>query len=296
MRSKEAEFPEEVEEIRHSIYVDDISLSGEIQSNMEELKDKVVKIFHVAGFKLNKWHSNLPELEQDVTQQTDIEISEQSYAKQQLGVGRDETKLLGLSWNKAEDTLGVVFPESQRENVTKRSLLKDLASVYDPMGIVSPVTLGGKLIYREVCDAKVSWDQELPTELSNKWNKWTKALPDKVGIRWSISTFRESIDAIDLRAFGDSSGFGTAACVYAVITQPSGVSQGLLAAKSRVAKKGLTISRPELVSGHIAANLLATIRSSLPGLPVRSCHGWLDSSVVLYWIKGTGNYKQFVSN
>ena len=85
MRSKEAEFPKEVKEIRHSIYVDDILLSGETLSNMEELKDKVAKIFYVAGFKLHKWNSNLPELEQDVTQQTDIEISEQSYAKQLLG-------------------------------------------------------------------------------------------------------------------------------------------------------------------------------------------------------------------
>ena len=60
---------------------------------------------------------------------------------------------MGLSWIKAEDSLGVVFPENQRENVTKRSLLYNLASVYDPMGIVSPG--GGKLIYREVCDAKL---------------------------------------------------------------------------------------------------------------------------------------------
>ena len=157
------------------------------------------------------------------------------------------------------------------------------------MGIVSPVTLGGKLIYPEVCDAKLPWDQELPTELSNKWNKWTKALPDKVDIPRSISKFRESIDAIDLHAFGDSSGFGTAACVYALITQPSGVTQGLLAAKSRLAKKGLTIQRLELVSGHMAANLLATIRSSLAGLPVRSCYGWLDSSMALHWIRGQGN-------
>ena len=296
MRSQEAQFPAEVEEIRHCIYVDDILLSGETQINMEELKDKVVKIFDVAGFKLHKWHSNLPGLEQDVIQQTDSEISEQSFAKQQLGVGRDETKLLGLFWNKDADTLGVVFPENQRENVTKRSLLKNLASVYDPLGIVSPVTLGGKLIYRDVCDAKLPWDQELSTELSDKWNKWTKALPDKVEIPRSISEIRESIDSIDLHAFGDSSGFGTAACVYAVITQPSRVSQGLLAAKSRLAKKGLTIPRLELVSGHMAANLLANIRSSLTGLPVRSCYGWLDSSVALHWIKGQGNYKQFVSN
>ena len=74
------------------------------------------------------------------------------------------------------------------------------------------------------------------------------------------------------------SGFGTAACVYAVVAQPSGVSQGLLSAKSRLAKKGLTIPRLELVSGHMAAYLLATIRNSLTGLPVRS---FMDDWIVL---------------
>ena len=80
------------------------------------------------------------------------------------------------------------------------------------------------------------------------------------------------------------------------IRQPSAVGQGLLAAKSRLSKKGLTIPRLELLSGHMAANLRTTIRSSLAGLPVRSCYGLLDGSVALYWIEGQGNYKQFVSN
>ena len=104
------------------------------------------------------------------------------------------------------------------------------------------------------------------------------------------------MDAIYLHACGDSSGFRTAACVYVVVAQPPGDSQGLLAGKSGLAKKGLTMPRLELVPGQMAANLLATIRNSLTGLPVRSCYGWLDSSVALLWIKGRGNHTQFVSN
>lgn len=42
----------------------------------------------------------------------------------------------------------------------------------------------------------------------------------------------------------------------AVITQASGVSKGLIAAKSRLAKKNLTIPRLELVAAHMAANLV----------------------------------------
>ncbi len=78
--------------------------------------------------------------------------------------------------------------------------------------------------------------------------------------------------------------------------QPSGINQGLLNSKSRLAKQGLTLPRLELVSRHMAANLLANVKESLVGLPVRRCYGWLDSMVALYWIKGHGNYKQFVNN
>ena len=67
---------------------------------------------------------------------------------------------------------------------------------------------------------------------------------------------QDEICSIDLHAFGDTSGQGTAAAVYAVVNQEQGVTQGLIKAKARLAKKNLTIPRLELVSGQMAANLL----------------------------------------
>ena len=99
-----------------------------------------------------------------------------------------------------------------------------------------------------------------------------------------------------LTCINDSSGFGTAACIYAVVTQSSGIIQRLLSAKSRLAKKVLAIPRLELVSGHTAVNFLVNIKNSLTKLPLRSCYGWLDSTVALHWIKGKGDYEKFVSN
>ena len=96
--------------------------------------------------------------------------------------------------------------------------------------------------------------------------------------------------------FGETSGVGTSAAVYAVVNQASGVSQGLLTAKSRLAKKGLTIPRLELVSAHMAANLAENTKKALEGQPVKSVTGWLDSTVALHWIQGGGTYKQFVAN
>ena len=124
-----------------------------------------------------------------------------------------------------------------------------------------------------------------------------RSLPNQVQVPRSLPAFKETIEAVDLHAFGDTSGAGTAAAVDAVVHQASGINQGLLAAKLRLAKKGLTIPRVELVSAHMAANLVENVKKALQDQPVRSVHGCLDSTVALHWIKGGGTtYKQFVAN
>ncbi len=78
---------------------------------------------------------------------------------------------------------------------------------------------------------------------------------------------REVISDIKLHAFGDASGKGISAVVFAVLEQPSGVSPGQVCAKSRLAKEQLTIPRQELVSAHLACNLVHNQRkASLRGL------------------------------
>ena len=81
-----------------------------------------------------------------------------------------------------------------------------------------------------------------------------------------------------------------AAAVYAVVVQESGVNQGLVVARARLSKRGLTIPRPELVSGHMAVNLLANVASALDGFPVMEKYCWLDSTVALHWIRSPGTY------
>ena len=152
------------------------------------------------------------------------------------------------------------------------------------------------MLFRELCDAKLSWDQELPENFAKRWKKYTGNFPIKVEVARSLCTYKEAIDSIELHAFGDASELGTSACVYAVIHQSLGVSQGIIAAKSRLAKKDTTIPRLELVSSHMAANLLENVRDGLTNLPVKRTVAWTDSKVALHWIRGEGNYKQYVQN
>ena len=284
-------YPSEVEEIQKSLYVDDIITGGETEEEVADLKKTTIAIFEEAAFKLHKWNSNKPALEGEVEQRD----GEQSYAKQKLCVNPGETKLLGLLWDKKRDEIAVTFPRSPSD-VTKREMLRFLASVYDPLGLASPTMLIGKLMFREACDRHLPWDEKLTDRLAVQWHKFVESLPSKIEVPRSLSRFEETVDSVTLHAFGDASGAGIAAAVYAVVEQASGVSQGLMVAKSRLAKKNLSIPRLELVSAHMAANLVHNVKSTLVGYPVNSVIGWLDSTVALHWIQGGGSYKQFVAN
>ena len=287
------EFPDEVVEIKDSLYVDDILGGGSTVTEVESLKESAIEIFDRAHFQLHKWHSNEPSLEAPGGHDPETETS---FAKQQLGVKNDETKLLGMKWNKSTDQLAVVFPAVESKEDTKRTVLSKLASIFDPLGLAAPVTLSGKFIYRDVCDSRSLWDEELPEAILKRWKLWNANLPVQIEVPRSLAMHQEEICSIDLHAFGDTSGQGTAAAVYAVVNQEQGVTQGLITAKARLAKKNLTVPRLEFVSGQMAANLLDNVRNVLTRFPVQDCYGWLDSTIALHWINGEGSYKQFVRN
>ena len=284
--------PEVVSEIEKSMYVDDL-ISGEpTVSKAKQLKENAIEIFKDATFTLHKWHSNEPALEDSLK----ADSEDVTYAKQQFGaVNEGECSLLGLPWNKSADTISVVIP-TEAAKTTKRGTLQKLAKIYDPLGLVSPITLQGKLIYREICLKKIGWDTELDEAMRNKLTRWEQNLPSYVTTKRSLVQHKEEIDSIELHAFGDASGEGVSSAVYAVVRQQSKVTQGLVAAKSRLAKQGLTIPRLELVSAHMAANLISNVERALEGFPVTVTQGWLDSTVALHWINGGGEYKQFVAN
>ena len=94
-------------------------------------------------------------MEQD---EQSVDNEETTFAKQQLGDKKGN--LLGLKWDKKADTIQVIFPPEE-STPTKRGILGKVARIYDPLGLISPTTLQGKLLYREACEQKCKWDDEL---------------------------------------------------------------------------------------------------------------------------------------
>lgn len=288
----EARQPEIVKELRDVLYVDDLLTGGATVEEVQIKKQVATEIFNDATFTLHKWHSNAEELESDKDHPQSKD--ELSYAKQQLGTTASETKMLGVPWDKKNDTLKIAFPRDGTL-YTKREILSKLARIYDPLGLASPTTLTGKLVFRDICDSKLSWDAMLPEHLQKRWDKWWSQLPDYVTVERPIAPHQQPIQEVVLHAFGDASSQGVCAAIYAVVKQEDGMTQKLVCAKSRLAKRNLTIPRLELVAGHMAVNLVANVRTALDKYPVK-VYCWLDSTVALYWILGQGAYRQFVAN
>ena len=123
-------------------------------------KDQAIEISEDAGFELHTWNSNVSKLEEE-----EEKDDSKTYAKQQLLKPEDtQASLLGLGWDKDKDELKVKLP-SETIKLTKREILRKLAKIYNPLGLVSPLASVGKLIYREACCEKRAWDAEVSESL-----------------------------------------------------------------------------------------------------------------------------------
>ena len=179
LKAREERDPVLVAQIRKSLYVNDLITGAPTVQQTQEQKEKAITIFSDAQFILHKWKSNAVELTQPAEPQDN---KEQSFAKQQPGTKTSKTKLLGLPWDPAADMLSVCFPQQEVET-TKRGVLLHLAKIYDPLGLISLMTLCGKFIFRDMCERKLPWDMPLPADLNKRWHKWCCNLPDTISVR-----------------------------------------------------------------------------------------------------------------
>ncbi|CAB4033869.1 Hypothetical predicted protein, partial [Paramuricea clavata] len=152
---------------------------------------------------------------------------------------------------------------------------EDIAKSYDPLGLVSPTVLVAKLLYRDICDSKISWDAQLPEPLLKRWKSWRSSLTEELTVPSQprpLTPHRVLVTGIELHSFGDASSQGVCVAVYPVVHQVDEVTQGLVCAKSGIAKRNQTIPRLEFIAGHMAVNLVSNVET------------------------GKGDYRQFVAN
>ena len=177
------------------------------------------------------------------------ELDEKSYAKCALEV-HDETRLekvLGLPWNCETDTfhfnLAQVADRATGLIPTKRNILSVLAAMYNPLGIVSPISVTIKVLFQEICVAGLDWDIEIHDKMKEKWHAWLNDLNlvKEIIINRCLYGSIDKAQNCTLHEFSDA--------IYFVCELNGYIQVELLTSKTRIAPlKTQTIPRLELMS------------------------------------------------
>ena len=176
-----------------------------------------------------------------------------SYAKFTQGaeVSKGCSKVLSFPWNYENDVIcfnfAKIVAKAQEVRPTKRNVLSALASMFDPLGIISPVIVYMKMLFQELCRDSIGWNDELKAELKKKWSDWIVDLSRINGIAISRCIYdspKQEEMGCYLHGFGDASDKAYCAVVYFVYRTRDGVHVRLLPSRLRVGPlKALKIPR-----------------------------------------------------
>jgi hypothetical protein len=316
-------YPEIIKMIEESLYVDDLISGCENESKAFEIYQSSKCILAEGSFNLRKWHSNSSELldrihqaeagdginqhSKDDKKPKSITEEDQSYTKSTIGSDNreknvDVVNVLGTKWDCKTDelcfNLSSIVEYARTLPVTKRSLLKITAKIFDPLGLLSPFIVRLKCLFQVVCVEKMGWDDPLEGNVLDEWNRAIGELECLNAVRIPRCYFDSQSPPTEtqIHAFSDASNTAYAAVVYTRSSYENGnVQVRLVASKSRVAPiKKQSIPRLELLGAVILARLVNTLKRSIPG----HCRifYWVDSTTVLCWIKNDKGWKQYVSH
>ena len=83
--------------------------------------------------------------------------------------------MLGIEWHKFKDTfiidLQKIFTNGFNSPVTERNILRLVASINDPLGIILPILVLFKIYFQKLTTLKNNWDTDLNLEMSSEWLK-----------------------------------------------------------------------------------------------------------------------------
>lgn len=274
-------------EIQRNIYVDNVLLHAE---DLNEAKQKYFQsknIFGLASMNLREFCSNNSEFNKFVE-------------KIEGTPPLESTKFLGVKWQILEDFLEIPLPKPEtNQKLTKRQILKIMASIFDPLGLISPCVFKAKLFFQYLwkCGVEIyDWDTELSQKDIKKWLKITKYwLNTKFTIPRLL--FLPKNDSIfELHIFTDASCDSFAAAAYLTQRFPEKSETKLIFSKNRLAPiKGITIPRLELLGILIGTRLIKFLKKEID-IDITKCVLWSDSLCVLHWISSNKDLPKFVAN
>ncbi|XP_027849396.2 uncharacterized protein LOC114128975 [Aphis gossypii] len=287
-----ANHPEVQKVIHTDLYVDDVATGTKCEESALQLQQDLINVFKRGGFDLRKWSSNSIALLESVPpehRQTEAVTFDEPTS--------DYTKVLGLKWEPKNDTIAYQY-QPNPVRYSKRAILSEIARIYDPIGLLTPVITNLKRLMKYLWALRIGWDDDLPVVAKDAWTRYHDELPFIASVCVARRITVEDAN-YELHGFCDSSESAYAAAAYLLARTSNGQIQvHLLMGKSKVSpEKKLSIPRLELCGALLLARTIDYLRSNLKSLPINQYYAWTDSMVTLAWINTpSANLKTFVGN
>ena len=286
--------------VKTNFYVDDFVASFDDETKATDVCHEVVNLVGEGGFKLTKWNANSRRVIESFPPE------ERAPAVKDLDLmsgNLPDGKILGIQWDLEMDLLRMTVRRQEFPS-TRRGVLSSIAVVYDPLGIACPFLLPGREIHQELCRRNVSWDEVLPSDLSERWESWLQSLYSLVCEipRCFLPKFRFETVKCELHNFSDASethGYGTVSYLR-LVDEDRNVHCSFVYGKSRVRplRQGVTVPKMELTAATVLVSISCMLEKELQrNLTIDNVYFWTDSLIVLCYLKMTGKrLDKFVAN
>ncbi|XP_026746147.1 uncharacterized protein LOC113507491 [Trichoplusia ni] len=285
-------FPIGAEILKEDFYVDDClsgdhTLEGAIKGSLQ-----LRQLLEKGGFVLQKWASNSKEFLEKIPRS----LRSSSVEK---GITSESTiKTLGLTWNMTTDSFRYHTKLPLKPTcITKRTILADVQSLFDPLGWISPAIIMAKMLIQNIWKQRLDWDEIVEQKEEEEWLKLRESFGNmnKIQINRWIYTNQDT-SKITLHGYCDASNKGYCAVVYYRVETHT-IKTGIIASRTKLAPlKPISLPRLELSGAVLLSKLLKQVRDAMR-LKESQTFAWTDSTIVLSWLMGDPNRWQiFVSN
>lgn len=251
------EYPLASPHVQKAFYVNDCLVGADTTQEAAQLQQQLRAILLKGGFNLCKWRSSSTTVIDSIPK----ELHEPSQVKSLTDEDTTQPqKALSMFWDTHKDLLFISVGKITNQASTKRMLVSNIARNFDVLGWLSPSTILMKILFQQLWELELHWDDEVSQALQDKHQLWRSQLPLFKNFPFSRCYDRlgDSIQHSELHSFSDASEDAYAAVVYLRTVYTTGSpTMSVVAAKTQVPPvKRQSIPRLELCGAYLLAKLI----------------------------------------
>ena len=287
--------PVVVDTVMNSFYVDDCLRSVATKAEAIKVIHGTKSLLKSRGFNLTKFVVNDDEV------LSSVPIMDWASEIESLGLDHDTcSKVLGVKWSVVQDQFYFDIKTELVKPITRRSILSIVSTTFDPLGLLAPVILMGRMLFQEATRLKLGWDEQVPEQVQVRWSSWLHDLSHLAEVRIPRCVTFDNMEGVilELHHFSDASMKAYGCCSYLrSIDNVGNIRTVLLMSKAKVAPlKSVTLPRLELQAAVMSAQVDAMLKSELNLMVTRS-YFWVDSEIVIKYVQNESRrFHVFVAN